>query len=177
MSHTSRKHKFPFIVRRSPIQGYGAFARQRIRPGQLVAEYFGKFLNGEEQDEKYDDDSMPRHHTFLFYVTEQLTIDGDVPGNKARFINHSCAPNCYSYTDVKRKRVFIYALQNIQPGCEITYDYAYIRAGRYRKYWDKLYACHCGKPKCRGTILYKPKKKRKSHKSGTFSPHRVNKAA
>ncbi|MDZ4722921.1 MAG: SET domain-containing protein-lysine N-methyltransferase [candidate division Zixibacteria bacterium] len=148
-----------FSIRRSPIQGTGAFAKQRIRKGTQIIEYTGKRITPEEQDSLYDDDKMERHHTFLFYVDENTTIDGSRGNNQSRYINHSCDPNCVSLTD--DGRVFIEALRNIQPGVELTYDYAYIRTGRYKKEWDTLYACSCGSANCRGTIMWRPKKKKK----------------
>jgi SET domain-containing protein len=144
-----------FVVRRSSIQGKGVFASRRIRPGTRIIEYQGERVSSEEADRRYDDDHMERHHTFLFTVDEDILIDAAVDGNEARFINHSCDPNCEAV--LEDGRVYIEAIKNIQPGVELTYDYHYEREGPYEKGWAELYACHCGAENCRGTILDKPR--------------------
>lgn len=143
-----------FALRRSPIQGTGAFALRRIRKGTRIIEYVGERISNDEADRRYDDESMSRHHTFLFIADEHTVIDGAVGGNDSRFINHSCEPNCEA-VDVKG-RVFIEALRTIYPGEELTYDYAYDRDGVNDEMWEKLYVCHCGTAACRGTILAPP---------------------
>jgi SET domain-containing protein len=100
---------------------------------------------------------MGRHHTFLFSVGRSTVIDAAVGGNDARFINHSCAPNCEAVDD--KKRIYIEAIRDIAEGDELTYDYAYERDGTEDEAWEKLYVCKCGAPTCRGTILA-PKKVR-----------------
>lgn len=99
---------------------------------------------------------MKRHHTFLFTLDDDTVIDGDRQGNDARYINHSCDPNCEAVT--VGKKIFIYARRNIQPGSELAYDYKYEWSND--KNDIKLYKCRCGSPKCRGTIM-KPKRKRR----------------
>jgi len=149
----------PFEVRRSRIQGRGVFASRRIRPGARIIQYTGEALSPDEAYARYDDDSMERHHTFLFVVDDDTILDGAKGGNASRLINHSCDPNCEAV--VEDGEIWVYALENIQPGTELLYDYAYERPGRYLKAWDALYECRCGSPKCRGTILKRPKPKRR----------------
>jgi SET domain-containing protein len=146
-----------FELRRSPIQGRGAFAIRPIRRGTRIIEYTGERISHEEADRRYDDESMSRHHTFLFSVDKSTVIDAAVGGNEARFINHSCAPNCEAVDE--RKRIYIEAIRDIAPGEELTYDYAYERDGTEDEEWERLYVCKCGAPTCRGTILA-PQKKR-----------------
>ena len=141
----------PFEVRDSPIQGSGAFATRRIRPGQLVTKYEGERLDADTAYSRYDDDHMERHHTFLFALEDGSFIDAAVGGNDARFINHSCDPNCESFEE--GGEVYVQALRNIQPGTELTYDYRLHREGKPQKHWVKLYACRCGAPNCRGSML------------------------
>ena len=100
---------------------------------------------------------MDRHHTFLFAVDVNHVIDGARKGNFARYINHSCDPNCEAV--IEENRVYIDALRTIEAGEELLYDYQYERDGVPQDSWDRLYACDCGAPNCRGTIL-KPAKKR-----------------
>lgn len=148
-----------FELRRSKIQGLGAFAIRPIRRGTRIIEYVGERISPEEADKRYDDAGMGRHHTFLFSVDRRTVIDAGVGGNEARFINHSCAPNCEAIDD--RRRIYIEAIRDIAPGEELTYDYAYERDGTEDEEWERLYVCKCGAPNCRGTILAPEKKKRK----------------
>jgi SET domain-containing protein len=144
-----------YVVRKSPIQGMGVFATRRIRRGTRIIEYKGERISSDEADQRYDDDHMERHHTFLFTVDDDTLIDAAVDGNEARFINHSCDPNCEAV--LEDSRVYIEAIKNIQPGVELTYDYHYEREGPYQESWAELYACHCGAENCRGTILDNPR--------------------
>ncbi len=147
-----------FEVRRSSIQGRGAFATRRIRPGQRIVEYTGEHITPEEGDRRYEEDGMRRHHTFLFTLDERTVIDGKHGGNASRYINHSCDPNCEAI--IEDDRIFIHAKRNIQPGVELTYDYQYERTDAHTEEDERFYACRCGSPKCRGTILA-PRKKRR----------------
>lgn len=136
-----------FVVERSAIQGRGAFARQRIPKGTRIIEYLGERITHAEASRRYDDASMRRHHTFLFTVSSRTCIDAARTGNDARFINHSCAPNCEAVQ--VGTRIFIHARRAIRPGEELSYDYAY----EVEDADVDLYVCRCGAPRCRGTIL------------------------
>jgi SET domain-containing protein len=153
---TTKANKY-FELRRSNIQGKGAFATRPIKRGTRIIEYAGERISPEEADRRYDDGGMGRHHTFLFSVDSKVCIDAAVDGNDARFINHSCEPNCEAVDE--RRRIYIEAIRDIAPGEELTYDYQYERDGTEDEKWEKIYRCTCGAPTCRGTILA-PKKKR-----------------
>lgn len=146
-----------FELRQSKIQGRGAFATRPIKRGTRIIEYIGERISHDEADTRYDDPGMDRHHTFLFSIDRSTVIDAAVGGNDARFINHSCAPNCEAVDD--KKRIYIEAIRDIAEGDELTYDYAYERDGTEDEAWEKLYVCKCGAATCRGTILA-PKKPR-----------------
>jgi SET domain-containing protein len=161
MSSSRPSADLAFEIRKSSIQGRGAFATRRIRPGTRLIEYVGERISREEADVRYDDPSMPRHHTFLFALDDDTVIDAAVHGNEARYINHSCDPNCQAV--IEGGHIFIEALRNIQPGAELTYDYAYERTAEHGPEDEALYACRCGSPRCRGSILA-PKKKKKAAK-------------
>ena len=148
-----------FELRRSPIQGRGAFATQPIRKGTKIIEYTGERISNDEADSRYEDSTMQRHHTFLFTLSSRTIVDGNVGGNESRFINHSCAPNCEAIID--RSRIWIYAKRNIAVGEELVYDYQYEWRDDYTDEDVKLYVCHCGASNCRGTILA-PKSRRRS---------------
>lgn len=146
----------PYLeVRDSVIQGKGAFALRNIRKGTRLIEYVGQRISWRTADKRYDDEKMGRHHTFLFTVDDRICIDAAVNGNDARFLNHSCDGNCEAITD--RKRIFIEARKNIKAGEELLYDYQYERTEDHTEEDEKFYACRCGSPNCRGTILA-PKK-------------------
>ena len=152
----------PFEIRPSSIQGHGAFAAKRLRKGQRLAEYEGEHITQAEADRRYAEAGMRRHHTFLFNVDEDEVIDGKRAGNDSRFINHSCEPNCEAWN--VDGRIFIHTLKNIQPGTELTYDYQYERTDAHTEEDERFYACRCGTPSCRGTILAPRKKGRKGRK-------------
>jgi len=163
----------PFAVRRSTIQGRGCFASRDIRKGERIAEYQGERITWKEADTRYDDDAQRRHHTFLFAVTSRTVIDGAVNGNDARYINHSCDPNCEAIDD--RGRIFIEAMRPIAAGEELFYDYAYARDESTTEEDEQMYLCRCGTAKCRGTILEAPPKRKarlpKTHHAAARHPH------
>ena len=141
----------PFEVRDSGIAGRGAFAIRPIVVGERVIEYVGERITHREADRRYDDESMDEHHTFLFTVSSRIVIDATVEGNEARFINHSCEPNCES--EIDGGRVFISAMRDIALGAELCYDYAYERSGNEAQGDEALYHCRCGTRTCRGSIM------------------------
>ncbi|MFQ5607044.1 MAG: SET domain-containing protein [Candidatus Zixiibacteriota bacterium] len=154
-----RSNGLSYQVLNSAIQGKGVFAVRRIRKNQRLIEYAGEIISNEEADSRYDDEAMNRHHTFLFTLDKNRVIDGNSAGNTARFINHSCQPNCEAVEE--DDGIWIYSFRNIQPGVELTYDYSFEHDGKLTESDRKQYPCYCGSPKCRGTIL-KVKRKRKS---------------
>jgi len=150
----ARPSELPFEIRDSPIQGVGAFAIRAIRRGTRLIEYTGERITNDEADARYpDDESQARHHTFLFAIDDDVVIDAAVGGNEARFINHSCDPNCDAVID--DARIWIEAIRDIAPGEELAYDYAFVLEERHTPARKRRFPCHCGSAKCRGTILAK----------------------
>lgn len=141
----------PYEVRRSRIHGSGVYAVRPIRKGARIVEYQGERISHSEADARYACKGQDDGHTFLFVVDDDTVIDAGVGGNEARFINHSCAPNCD--TVIEDGRVYIEALRNIEPGEELGYEYGLT--------WESTddpgelanYACRCGASECRGTML------------------------
>jgi SET domain-containing protein len=158
MAGRQRKNDGLYEIRRSDIQGRGVFAKRRIRAGQKIIEYAGERISNAESDRRYDDESMRRHHTFLFTLDKKTVVDGNSQGNDSRYINHSCDPNCEAV--IEKGKIWIYAKRNIQPGVELAYDYQYERTGSADD--EKFYECRCGSPKCRGTIM-KARRRRRKH--------------
>ena len=152
----------PFKIRRSAIQGRGAFASRRIRRGERIIEYTGERITNAEADKRYDDDRMRRHHTYLFTLTQRTVVDGGVGGNASRFINHSCEPNCEAV--IEDGHIWIRALRTIAKGRELTYDYQYERLGDDDEADERKYRCQCGAPRCRGTILLPRRSKRRRNR-------------
>jgi len=145
------RRREPFATRRSPIHGLGVFATRRIRAGRRLIVYEGEELTEAAVDARYGGEAANDPHTLLFHVGGDRYIDASVGGNDARFINHSCGPNCESV--ILDGRVVIRAIRNIQPGTELTYDYALeIERGASRAR-RALFACRCGARSCRGTML------------------------
>jgi SET domain-containing protein len=143
-------------VRDSALHGLGVFATKRIKKGARVVEYLGERVSHAEADRRYDDKDENDNHTFLFIVDGRTVIDAGVDGNEARFINHGCDPNCQSVS--LKKRVFIEAIRTIPPGHELSYDYQIQRDPEDAPDVDVIFACRCGAPSCRGSML-EPRKK------------------
>jgi uncharacterized protein len=143
-----------YNVRRSRIQGRGAFAAQDIRSGRRVDEYWGQPITHEEADRRYDDNNG-RHHTFLFVLDDDVVLDARFNGSDARFINHSCDPNCE--TVIVGTHIYIKAIKPIAAGTELTYDYRFEWQDEYEPEDIRYYACRCGSANCRGTILRVPR--------------------
>ena len=146
----------PFEIRGSEIQGMGAFATRRIRKGERLIEYTGERLTAAEADARYPEDAENGlHHTFLFSIDDDIVIDAAFHGNDARFINHSCDPNCDAV--IENERLWIETIRVVKPGEELAYDYAFELEERHTPAVKRRYPCRCGSPKCRGTILGKKK--------------------
>jgi SET domain-containing protein len=144
-------------VRRSRLHGRGMFALRRIRKGTRIIEYYGDRVSHREADRRYEHKDITDNHTFLFIVDRGIVIDGGCNGNDARFINHSCDPNCESV--IEDRRVFIEAIRTIRPGEELTYDYQIGRDREDPPNVDEIFACRCGAASCRGSMLWPPRRR------------------
>ena len=150
------------VARRSPIHGNGVFAAADLPAETTLVEYRGRLLTHKQADRLYP--GADTGHTFLFILNERYVIDANEQGNVARWINHSCAPNCRAVLEEdeggnKRKdRVLIETLRPIGAGEELTYDYGITLEERHTERLKKIWACRCGAPKCSGTMLKRKKK-------------------
>ena len=138
-------------VRRSPIHGRGVFAVNNIAKGARIIEYTGDRISHAQADRLYGDLHDGNSHTMLFAATDKIVIDATKRGGPARWINHSCAPNCEA--NEEDGRVFIDAIRPIKPGQELSYDYNLVLEERHTPKLKREHPCHCGAPKCRGTLL------------------------
>ena len=151
------------VLRRSPIHGNGLFAARDLPAGQRLIEYRGQRLTHDEADDG-SDHAVESGHTFLFTLNDRYVIDGGRRGNDARWINHSCAPNCEAVLEEDdggaNDRVYIETVRPIRAGEEISYDYGIVLDGTpHTARMKKLWACRCGADGCTGTML-KPKRGR-----------------
>jgi SET domain-containing protein len=155
-SRTARRSKpaRKIVVRRSRIHGRGVYAARKIAKGERIIEYRGELISWKEADRRPPSDPNDPHHTFFFALSDgKRVIDAGRGGNAARWINHSCDPNCETEEDEEGNRVFIQAIRDIRRGEELFYDYSLILDERLTPTLKRNYACHCGAPNCRGTML------------------------
>jgi len=124
----------------SPIHGTGGFAKSSIRNGTRIIEYIGERISKAESMRRCE-----ANNAYIFSLNEEQDLDGDVEWNPARFLNHSCAPNCEAEKD--EDQIWIIATRDIQSGEEITFNYGY----DLEEYKD--FPCHCGSPQCVGYMV------------------------
>ncbi|MGF6997464.1 SET domain-containing protein [Paraburkholderia sp. GAS32] len=137
-------------VRRSSVHGRGVLALRPLRAGEFILEYTGTVMSWKR--------AVGRHrrlgeegHTFLFGLSDGRVIDGSLGGNSARWLNHACAANCEAVES--DGRVYIQAVADIRPGAELFIAYGLTTEGRVSAAMRALYACRCGAPECRRTML------------------------
>lgn len=140
-------------VQRSDLHGNGIFAACDIPAETVIFEYHGARISQEEADEKPSADPDDDFHTFFFSLSSGDIIDGGENGNDARWINHSCEPNCEAQEDENGERVYIVALHDIPEGEELLYDYGLVVDEVLTDTLRQQYACLCGAATCRGTML------------------------
>jgi SET domain-containing protein len=138
-------------VRRSGVHGRGVFAARQIRKGTRIIEYTGKRVPWQTAQDWPPHDPDNPYHTFFFSLDNGHVIDAAEGGNSSRWINHSCDPNCETIEE--DGRMFIYALRLIRAGEELFYDYKLEPADERTSELEKEFACFCGAPNCRGTML------------------------
>lgn len=143
-------------VRRSPLHGNGVFALRDIPSGTHILPYTGARITPEEADARHPTNPDDPFHTFFFALSCGKVIDGGRKGNDARWINHSCAPNCEAQENADGTRVSIVALRDIQAGEELFYDYGLVMDDKITRQMKLDYRCLCGAPTCRGTMLALP---------------------
>jgi SET domain-containing protein len=143
----ARNRSSPIVeVRDSPVHGRGVYATRRIPKGARIIEYTGKRMAWADAPNEDDDP-----HTFIFGLDNGQVINPEIDGNEARWINHSCDPNCEAIG--KDDRIFICAMKTIRAGEELSYDYALELDEPITKKLEAEYKCHCGTARCRGTML------------------------
>ncbi|BDS05787.1 SET domain-containing protein-lysine N-methyltransferase [Oceaniferula spumae] len=137
-------------VRGSEIHGRGVYATQDIAKETEIIEYVGEPINKEiSEDRAWDQYARAEEHgdaaVYIFTLDDEWDIDGNVPWNTARLINHSCDPNCEAW--IIGRKIYIYSLTDIKAGDELTFDYGF----DIESYED--HPCRCGKDNCIGYIV------------------------
>ena len=140
-------------VRESEIHGTGVFARIKVPKGKKVIEYVGEKITKKESARRSialiqkNRDSQTDGAVYIFEVNKRHDIDGNIPENTARFINHSCDPNCKP--DVIKNRVWLISTRKIKKGEELSYNYGF----DLEDYEE--HKCRCGAKNCIGYITAK----------------------
>lgn len=124
----------------SLIHGTGGFASSNCTQGTRVIEYVGEGITKAESLHRCEAGNQ-----CIFYLDEDWDLDGNVPWNPARFLNHSCGPNCEA--ELIEGRIWIVARRDIAAGEELTFNYSYDLTD-FREH-----PCHCGSPECVGFIV------------------------
>lgn len=137
-------------VRNSPIHGSGVYAAQDIPAEAQIIEYVGEYIDKEESETRAWDQYAKHEENndaavYIFNLDEEWDLDGNLPWNDARLINHSCEPNCEAITE--GFQIFIYALRDIKKGEELYFDYGFDA----ESYAD--HPCLCGTKSCLGYIV------------------------
>ena len=129
---TQPKYEYPKdLAVKKGVNGLGLFAKVPMKKGDCVIEYIGEVITAAEANK--------RGGRYLFETSKNRHIDGTTRKNTARYINHSCSPNCE--IDIKKGRVFVFARRKIEPGEELCYDYG-------KEYWKEYIqpkGCLCAK--------------------------------
>ena len=124
-------------VGKSRIAGQGLFTLQPIKKDTRIIRYIGERISKAESAKR-----IAEGNVYIFTFSGQYDIDGKVLSNTARYINHSCDPNCI--TELTQRSIWVLALRDIQAGEELTFNY---------RYDTKKQRCHCGASNCCGYIL------------------------
>ena len=145
-------------VKKSKIHNNGVYAKKDIKKGTRIIQYIGEIISKDEGNkraaEQYKSAKKNKNlgSVYVFELNKKYDLDGNFKYNIARFINHSCEPNC-KFT-IKKNKIWIIAKKNIKKGEELNYDYGY----DLEDY--KSHRCKCGSKSCLGYIVAKEHRKK-----------------
>jgi len=133
-----------YFRKKSGINNLGLFAKSDIKKGEKVIEYKGKKFTHKqvEENDRFDNSKA----IYLFTLNERYVLDGDTKTNTAKYINHSCDPNCE--VDIIKGKIWIIAIKDIKKGNELSYDYGFGYDKDFRQF-----PCKCGSKICCGYIV------------------------
>ena len=155
-----------YFRKKSGINNLGLFAKSDIKKGEKVIEYKGrKFTHKQvEEDDRFDNSKA----IYLFTLNEHYVLDGDTKTNTAKYINHSCDPNCE--VDIIKGKIWIIAIKDIKKGDELSYDYGFGYDADFRQF-----PCKCGSKNCCGYIVRDDQRWRINRKYAKTKQGRLNK--
>jgi len=154
-----------YFRKKSGINNLGLFAKGDINKGEKVIEYKGrKFTHKQvEEDDRFDNSKA----IYLFTLNERYVLDGDTKTNTAKYINHSCDPNCE--VDIINGKIWIIAIKDIKKGDELSYDYGFGYDADFRQF-----PCKCGSKNCCGYIVRDDQRWRINRKYAKTKQGRLN---
>ena len=154
-----------YFRKKSGINNLGLFAQGDIKKGEKVIEYKGrKFTHKQvEEDDRFDNSKA----IYLFTLNERYVLDGDTKTNTAKYINHSCDPNCE--VDIINGKIWIIAIKDIKKGDELSYDYGFGYDADFRQF-----PCKCGSKNCCGYIVRDDQRWRINRKYAKTKQGRLN---
>ena len=155
-----------YFRKKSGINNLGLFAKGDINKGEKVIEYKGrKFTHKQvEENDRFDNSKA----IYLFTLNERYVLDGDTKTNTAKYINHSCDPNCE--VDIIKGKIWIIAIKDIKKGDELSYDYGFGYDAEFRQF-----PCKCGSKNCCGYIVRDDQRWRINRKYAKTKQGRLNK--
>ena len=142
-----------YKVKKSKVHGTGVFATGNIKKGTNIIQYIGDKITKSEGDKRSAErikkylNKKNEGSVYIFELNKKYDIDGSPEYNKARYINHSCEPNCE--VDIIKSEIWISSIKKIKKGEELNYDYGY----PFDKVDFKDHLCKCGSNKCIGFII------------------------
>lgn len=144
-----RKEYKPVHVVKTPGKGHGLQCQVDLRPGDFVIEYVGEVVSQSQMQKRIEVNAQlgQQHYYFMTLQSDQI-LDATRKGNLARFMNHSCSPNCATQKWIVNGQVHIglFAVKPIPTGTELTFDYKFVR------FSSQAQKCLCGEPNCKGFI-------------------------
>ena len=154
-----------YFRKKSGINNLGLFAKTDIKKGEKVIEYKGrKFTHKQvEENDRFDNSKA----IYLFTLNERYVLDGDTKTNTAKYINHSCDPNCE--VDIIKGKIWIIAIKDIKKGDELSYDYGFGYDADFRQF-----PCKCGSKNCCGYIVRDDQRWRINRKYSKTKQGRLN---
>ncbi len=140
-------------VKKSKVHGSGVFALQKIKKNTKIIEYIGEKITKREGDRRSEKrlkkylNSKSTGSVYIFELNKRYDIDGSPLYNRARYINHSCNPNCE--VEIEKGHIWIKSIRSIKVGEELNYDYGY----EFDEEDYKDHKCKCGSKNCIGYII------------------------
>jgi len=141
------KTKPRLLCKHSRIHGLGVFANEPLKEGEMIMEYVGEVIRQSLTDKREQIYEARGIGCYMFRIDEDWIVDATMAGNRARFVNHSCEPNCFAkvINVDETDKIVLFSKRDIHEGEEITYDYNFA-------FEEEKLACYCGAATCRGSM-------------------------